>query len=62
MGDGMLVGAVVIHRPDFFVPAAGAHKIDLALRDPGNAATQAEDNFVGKLVSGGARGVVGRGS
>ena len=57
----MLVGAVVIHGPYFLVPAAAAHEINLAFRDPGNSAAQAEDNFIGKLVRGGAGGVAGGG-
>ena len=60
MGHGVLVGAVVVHRPDFFVAAAAADKIDLALGDSGNAAAQAEDNFVGKLVRDRAGRVAGR--
>src|SRR3977135_453777 len=56
----MLVGAVVIHGPDFLVPAAAAHEINLALRNPGNAATQAKDDLVGKLVRRSAGRIVGR--
>ena len=46
----LLVGPVVIHHPDFLVPAAAAHEVNLALRNAGNAAAQAEDNLVRELV------------
>ena len=60
-GHGVLVGAVIIHRPYFLVPAAAADEINLAFRDSLNSAAQAKDNFVGKLVRGGAGGVAGGG-
>ena len=46
----MLVPAVVIHRPDFLVPAAGADEGDLSLGDTRQAAAQPRDDIVGKLV------------
>ena len=46
----MLVGAVVIHGPDFFVPRSAANIIDLRFRNAVNAAAQAEDDFIGKLM------------
>ena len=59
MGDRVLIGAVVVHGPDFFVPAAAADKIDFAFRDALDAAAQAEDDLVGKLVRDDAGGVAG---
>ena len=55
VSDLMLVGAVIVHRPDFFVAAAAADKVNLALGDAVNAAAQAENNFIGKFVRDGAR-------
>src|SRR5258708_9022566 len=51
MGYLLLIRAVVVHHPDFFVAAAVADKINLALTNAGYAAAQAENDFVGKLVS-----------
>ncbi len=50
MGELALVRAVVIHHPDFLVPAAVADEINLALANAGNASTQAHDDFVGQFV------------
>src|SRR5258705_1594121 len=50
MSDGVLVGAVVVHRPDFLVARALADKVNLALGDAGNSAAQPEDDFIGELV------------
>src|ERR1700733_12789078 len=50
MRDLALIGSVVIHCPDFFVPAAAAHEENLALGNPRNAAAKPEDNFVGEFV------------
>src|SRR6185437_8963469 len=60
-GHGVLVGTVVVHGPDFLVSAAAAHEINLDLGDSLNSATEAEDNFVGEFVCGGAGGVAGGG-
>ncbi len=59
MRELALIGAVVIHHPDFFVAGAVADEIDFAFGDAGNAAAQAEDNFVGKFVGDEAGRVVG---
>src|SRR5690349_16830047 len=61
MSYRLLVRAIVIHRPDFFVPSAAANKKYLALRNSLNAATKTEDDLVGKFVSDDADGVVGSG-
>src|SRR6202167_4521818 len=45
MSDLTLIGAIVIHRPDFFVAGAIAHEKDFALGDAGNAAAEAEDDL-----------------
>src|SRR6267378_4116807 len=50
MRDGVLVGAVVVHHPDFFGTRAVADEINFALGDAGDSTAQAEDDFVGKLV------------
>src|SRR5579863_6237083 len=55
----MLVLAVIIHSPDFFVPAAAADEIYLGFGNPLNPAAQAEDDLIGELVSNGARRVTG---
>src|ERR1017187_2103602 len=57
MRDLRLVGAVVIHCPDFFVAGAVAYKIDFAFGDAGNTAAEAEDDFVGELVRDYADGI-----
>jgi len=46
----LLVGAVVVHHPDLFVPATLADEIDLALRDTRNPSAKTKDNLVGKTV------------
>ena len=46
----MLVRAVIIHGPDFFVSRAGADKVDLAFRDSGDSTAEAKDNFIRELV------------
>ncbi len=56
----VLVGTVVIHDPDFFVSAAVADKINLALRDPLHL-RPGEDDFISELVRGRTGGVAGRG-
>ena len=58
MRDLLLVGAVVVHHPDFFVARAVADEVDLAFGDAGNASAQAEDNFVGETVRDHPRRVV----
>jgi len=54
-----LVGAVVIHDPDFLVTGAGTDKRDLRGADAGEAAGKFGYNFVGKLVGEFADLVVG---
>ena len=44
------VGAVIVHLPDFFRAAAIADVVNLGFRNAGDAAAQAEDDFVGKAV------------
>ena len=59
VGDGVLVGAVVVHHPDLFVVGAEDFDVvDLGLGDAGRAAAEAEDDLVGKLVGDLAGGVV----
>ena len=50
MSDLVLVAAVVIHSPDFFVPAAPADVVDLRFRDTVHAAAEAKDDLVGEFV------------
>src|SRR5260370_40853941 len=63
MRDGLLVGAIVVHDPDFFVAGAFADEVDLGFGDAWYASAQAEDDLVGKSVCDHARrlgrGVVG---
>src|SRR3977135_3370305 len=59
MGYLLLIRAVVVHHPDFFVAAAVADKINLALTNAGYAAAQAENDFIGKLVSDETRRLLG---
>ena len=48
--DLVLVRAVVIHYPDFFVAALRAHVGDLRLRDSRLAAAEHADDVVGELM------------
>jgi hypothetical protein len=48
--DLLLVGAIVVHHPDFFVAGALADEIDFAFGDALYASAEAEDDFVGKAV------------
>src|ERR1700758_4782986 len=50
MRDLVLVGPVIVHRPDFLVPAAIADEINLRFGNPLNPSTQAENDLVSKLV------------
>ena len=59
MSDLVLVRAVVIHGPDFFVAGAIADEIDLRFRDALNASAQAVNDLVGELVGHHARRGVG---
>src|ERR1700753_899547 len=54
MRDLMLIRAVVVHLPDFFVTATAADEEDLAFRDAGDSTTEAEDDFIGELMRDGA--------
>ena len=45
-----LGSAVIIHLPDFFVSAARADEIDLALSDAVDSAAQAKDDLIGEAV------------
>ena len=58
MSELALIRAVVVHPPDFLVAGAIADKINFALGDAGNAATQAEDDLVGELVGDDAGSIV----
>src|SRR5260370_19151342 len=57
MRDGLLVGAIVVHDPDFFVAGAFADEVDLGFGDAWYASAQAEDDLVGKSVCDHARRV-----
>ena len=47
----LLVGAVIIHLPDFLgASAASTHEVNLRLGDALNATAQPEDNLVGEPV------------
>ena len=59
MRDLLLVGAVVVHHPDFFVAGALADEIDLGFGDSLYASAQTEDDFVGKAMRDDAHGVGG---
>ena len=48
--ESVLIGAVVIHDPKFFVAGASADEGDLGGGDAGSAAGKFVDDFVGKLV------------
>src|SRR6267154_3042509 len=50
-GEGMLIGAVVVHYPEFFCASARADEGDLRGSDAGKAAGEAADDFVSELVS-----------
>ena len=60
MGDRVLVGAVIIHRPDFLMAAAGADEIELGFGDAVDSAAEPEDDLVGEAM-GDQAGVVVRG-
>src|ERR1700751_2308485 len=60
MRELYLVGAVVVHHPDFFVPTAIADEENLAFSDARNPAAEAEDDFVCELVRDYAYGIVRR--
>src|SRR5437667_5354231 len=47
---GMLIRAVVVHRPNFLVAATGAHIINLRFRDTIDSSAQPEDDFVREFV------------
>ena len=55
MGDLMLIPAVIIHGPNFFVSGFRAHVSNLRLRDAGQAAAQARNYVVGELMCQAAR-------
>ena len=48
--EGMLIGTVVIHRPDFFCARTGADESDLSGGDAGQSAGEPHDDFVGELM------------
>ena len=56
----MLVAAIVIHGPDFFVPALGAHVRNLRLRNSSRPAAEDRDDIVRELVRQLAGSRVGR--
>ena len=47
----MLIGAIVVHYPEFFRASARADEGNLRGGDAGEAAGEAADDFVGELVS-----------
>src|SRR5450432_4391005 len=51
MSELMLVGAVVVHGPDFLGAGAGTDEGDLGGGDTGDATAEFGDDFVGELVS-----------
>src|SRR5437764_13025498 len=57
----MLVSAVIIHGPDFFVSGTVADEINLAFRNTGDPAAQPEDDFIRELMRGDAGGINGGG-
>ncbi len=59
MGDGVLVGAVVVHLPDLFRAAAAVDVVDLGFGDAVEAAAEAEDDLVGEAMGDLAGAVVG---
>ncbi len=59
MSDGVLVGAVVVHCPDFLVAAFRVDVVDLGFGDTGDAAAEAEDDLVREAVGDLAGGVFG---
>src|ERR1700735_1459141 len=57
----MLIRAIIIHGPDFFVSTLTANERDLRLRDAGQDGAPLRDDVVGKLMREAARvGVRGR--
>ena len=50
MRQRLLVCAVVVHHPDFFVSGALANKVDFSFSDALYASAQAEDDFIGEPV------------
>jgi len=46
----MLIGAVVVHQPEFFVPVRELTKNDLRGGDAGETSGKSTDDFVGELV------------
>ena len=60
MGDGVLVGAVVVHGPDLLSERAKDFGVvDFAFGDAGDPSSQAIDNLVGEAVRDLAGGVLG---
>jgi len=51
LGNLALVGAVVVHHPDFFVPLRELMKTMAGFGDALDAATEAKDDFVGEFVA-----------
>src|SRR6267154_1667198 len=49
-GEGMLIGAVIVHYPEFFCASARADEGNLRGGDAGEATGEAADDFVGELV------------
>ncbi len=58
MRDGVGVGSVVVHGPDFLHAACRVDVVDHAFADAGQATAKTQDDFVGELVGDGACTVV----
>ena len=51
MGDGVLIGAIVVHHPDFFGVLAEDFDVeDFGFGNAGDTAAETQDDFVGKLM------------
>jgi hypothetical protein len=55
----VLVVAVIIHAPDFLMPAAGADEINLGFGNALNAAAETINDFVGEFMGNHSGGIVG---
>src|SRR5215831_3740936 len=46
----MLVRAIVVHGPDFFMSGSVTDEVNLRLCDPLNSSTKPEDDLIGELM------------